>query len=346
VTAQVIVPARNEENSLGRCLESLAGQKGISFNITVVDDGSSDRTVEVARSFPGVNLIEASAPAPGQSGKSNALIQGAEDASAKWLLFTDADTFHYPGSLAAAVEEAEGRSVDLLSYSPEQEVVSWGERALMPVIFAELVRTYPPDHVNDPSNPTAAANGQYVLVRREVYEALGGHRAVASKILEDVELARLFKAANKKILFRHGAGLVRTRMYRDFPSMVEGWTKNLVLLFQRPLNLAAVRAIEFCGIILCVAAGSIFLARQAFVLGLGTLAAGTVLIGLFLWRVRRAHFPGGNLLAFFGLPLFSWLLLRSWLRSRPGRAVTWKGRTYHYSQPVPETVPGESKVES
>lgn len=216
----------------------------------------------------------------------------------------------------------------------------------MPVVFAELVRTYPPERVNDPSDQTAAANGQYMLVRREVYQALGGHQSVASKILEDVELARLFKATDKRIWFRHGAGLVRTRMYRDFPSMVEGWTKNLALLFQRPLNLAAVRAIEFCGITLFLVAGSIFLVRHDLALGLGSLAAGVVLIGLFLWRVRRAHFPGSNLLAFFGLPLFSWLLFRSWLRSRPGRAVTWKGRTYPNLQSGPETVPRESKVES
>src|ERR1700727_699836 len=161
VTVDVIVPARNEEDCIGRCLESLVAQQGISFQIIVVDDGSTDQTRAIAQTFPGVQGIAASEPAPGVMGKCNALIAGAAGCTAKWLLFTDADTFHYPGSLAAAVKEAESRNVDLLSYSPEQETASWWELAIMPVVFAELVRAYPPERVNNPSDPAVAANGQY-----------------------------------------------------------------------------------------------------------------------------------------------------------------------------------------
>src|SRR5262249_46424420 len=245
---QVVIPARNEQDSIGRCLESLTGQQGISFAITVVDDGSSDRTAAIAQSFAGVRVISAGEPLPGITGKGNALIRGAAGAEAKWLLFTDADTFHYPGSLAAAVAEAEDRVVDLLSYSPEQETGSLAELALMPVVFSDLARTYPPTRVNDPFDPTVAANGQYVLVKREVYEQLGGHRTVADKILEDVELARIFKESHHPIWFRQGVGLVRTRMYRSFRAMCEGWTKNLALLFRHPLRLAALRGVEFLAI--------------------------------------------------------------------------------------------------
>src|SRR5579859_7633325 len=120
VTVHVIIPARNEEDSLGRCLESLAGQQGISFRITVVDDGSTDRTRAIAESYAGVEVLSAPEPPPGVMGKCNALIAGAHGSLAKWLLLTDADTFHLPGSLAAAVREAEERRVDLLSYSPER----------------------------------------------------------------------------------------------------------------------------------------------------------------------------------------------------------------------------------
>ncbi|HEY6307191.1 MAG TPA: glycosyltransferase family 2 protein [Candidatus Angelobacter sp.] len=332
VTVQIVVPARNEQDSIGRCLASLVGQQGIAFEITVVDDGSSDRTHVIAESFPGVRVIAATEPAPGDSGKCNALIQGVEGATAKWLLFTDADTFHYPGSLAAAVAEAETRGVDLLSYSPEQETVSWSERALMPVVFADLVRVYPSQRTNDPADPAAAANGQYLLLRRDVYQALGGHQAVASKILEDVELARLFKGSGHKIWFRHGAGRVQTRMYRDFHSMVEGWTKNLALLFRHPLGLAAWRGIEFSAIVLSLVVSAGLLLAKNYASGLGVLAAGVLIYGLLLWRIRRAHFPvAANLISFFGLPLFSWLLLRSWRHSRRRRGVTWKGRTYAYS---------------
>src|SRR5216684_6255605 len=138
-TVQVVIPARNEQDCLGRCLESLVNQQGIEFQITVVDDGSTDRTRAIAESFAGVLVLAAGEPPAGVMGKCNALIVGAKGASAQWLLFTDADTYHYPGSLAAAVSEAETRGVDLLSYSPEQETSSWAEMTLMPIVFADLV---------------------------------------------------------------------------------------------------------------------------------------------------------------------------------------------------------------
>ena len=334
VTVDIVIPARNEEDCIGRCLASLTSQQGIDFGITVVDDASMDRTRAIAESFPGVRVISAGEPAEVVSGKCNALIAGACGSAAKWLLFTDADTEHYPGSLAAAVAEAEAHAVDLLSYSPEQETSSFAESALMPLVYAELTRTYPTERVNDPADPVAAANGQYILVRRALYEALGGHKAVSTKILEDVELARIFKVSGHKILFRHGAGRVRTRMYRSFHSMCEGWTKNLAILFPRPLSLAVARSLEFVGI------G--FLAAAALILGLlgnfrdGFLPAILAFIFYlaFLQRIRQAHFPWkANLLSFLGLPVFVLLLERSYLHIYRHGAVTWKGRIYRHAEP-------------
>lgn len=334
VSVRIVVPARNEQDSLGRCLESLVNQQGIGFEITVVDDGSTDRTPEIAASFAGVRLLRAPEPLPGVSGKCNALIVGASGTSAQWLLFTDADTFHYPGSLAHAVREAESSRVDLLSYSPEQETGSCSERALMPLVFSELARVYPPQRVNDPQDPTVAANGQYILARREVYEALGGHSAVADKILEDIELARLFKASHHHILFRHGAGLVRARMYRDFRSMSEGWTKNLALLFPHPLALVVFRMLEFVAIGAFAAVAAVALTRGHAAFALAAFALGAVFYARFWRRIRRAHFPAvANLMSFLGLPLFVWLLLRSRLHFKVRGTVTWKGRTYSHSAP-------------
>jgi len=139
-----IVPARNEEACLGTCLESMVAQDGVQFEVIVVDDGSSDRTAEIARSFAGVQLIQAGELSAEWTGKNNAMAAGARVATGKWLLFTDADTFHKPGSLARAVSEAEERGAALLSYSPEQEVHGFWQKAVMPVIFAELAGVYPP----------------------------------------------------------------------------------------------------------------------------------------------------------------------------------------------------------
>src|SRR5438874_4327480 len=165
----VIVPARNEEVSLGKCLQSIVNQDGPLFEVIVVDDASTDSTNQIARSFPGVRVVDAARLAAGSSGKCNALATGARVARGEWLLFTDADTVHLPGSLARSLREAQQKGADLLSYSPQQEVHDFWEKAAMPVVFAELTSAYRTAEINDPASPAAAANGQYILVRREAY---------------------------------------------------------------------------------------------------------------------------------------------------------------------------------
>jgi glycosyltransferase involved in cell wall biosynthesis len=324
----VIVPARNEEASLGACLESLVGQSGVSLEIIVVDDGSTDRTREIAQSFAGVRVVEPGALPPGWSGKNNALVAGARQARGQWLLFTDADTVHRPGSLAHALAEAQQRGAALLSYSPEQEVYGVWEKAVMPVIFAELASTYRPSRVSDPKSTAAAANGQYLLIWRAAYDAVGGHAAVAGNLLEDVALARAVKLSGRQIFFRYGGDVVHTRMYRSFARMREGWTKNLVLLFPAPGRLAVLRLTEFVLIVgsitvavIKIAGGKSQVAALAAVLGIS-------MFGLLLQRIRRAHFSwDADVLSLLGLPLFAYLLLRSKLAYRTGN-VSWKGRMY------------------
>ena len=324
----VIVPARDEEACLGCCLESLAAQTGVSFEIIVVDDGSTDRTREIAQSFPGLRLLEPGPLPPCWSGKNNALVAGAGEARGEWLLFTDADTVHRAESLARAVAEAQQQKAALLSYSPEQEVHGFWEKAVMPVIFAELASTYRPTEVSDPRSAAAAANGQYILVSREAYDAAGGHAAVGASLLEDVALARAVKASGRQIFFRYGGDAVRTRMYRSFAQLREGWTKNLALLFPSPLLLALLRLAEF-GLIIASATMAVsmgLLGRTRAAVGIAILAM--VFSSLFLARVRKAHFSwDASGLALIGLPLFSYLLLCSRI-AYARRTISWKGRHY------------------
>jgi glycosyltransferase involved in cell wall biosynthesis len=324
----VIVPARNEEACLGACLESLVAQADVSFEIIVVDDGSTDRTREIAQSFPAVRVVEAGPLPPGWSGKNNALVAGANEARGTWLLFTDADTVHGAGSLVRSVAEARRRGVALLSYSPEQEVHGFWEKTVMPVIFAELASTYRPSEVSDPASSAAAANGQYILVSREAYDAVGGHAAVATSLLEDVALARAVKVSGRKIFFRYGGDAVRTRMYRSFAQLREGWTKNLALLFRSPVRLAVLRLTEFVLIVgsATVAVLMSLRGRMRMSIAVGMLAI--ILAALILKRIRKAHFSwDADVLALIGLPVFSYLLLRSRAAYRKG-TISWKGRRY------------------
>ena len=321
----VIVPARNEEANLARCLQSLVGQPGVSYEVIVVDDHSTDQTRKIAANFP-VGVIEADPLPDGWSGKCNACWTGARAAKGKWLLFTDADTRHSSSSIVTGLRGAEEHGAALLSYSPQQEVHSFAERALMPLIFAELAVTYRPREVSDPNSPAAAANGQYLLIRRDAYEAVGGHAAVANAILEDVELARNVKRAGYRLQFRL-SDVVSTRMYRSFAQMWEGWTKNLALLFPNPRGLALRRGVEFALIVASVIGlmTSALIDRDRT----GILLNGVIAFGLlvfFYQRIQRAHFDWpSNLCALLGLPLFVILLLRSYICHKRG-SVQWKGR--------------------
>jgi len=333
----VVVPARNEEACLAACLASLAAQQAVPFEIIVVDDGSTDRTAAIARSFPGVK-VPAAGPLPeGWSGKSAALNTGVQHARGEWLLFTDADTVHLPGSLARALDEAKRHGAAMLSYSPAQELHGFIQRAVMPVIFAELASTYRPREVCDPNSPAAAANGQYLLITREAYGAVGGHAAIAKCLLEDVELARAVKRSGRRIRFRFGGDAVRTRMYRNFPELVEGWTKNLALLFKAPVRLAFMRLLEFAVLAGSLALVALGLSGSAARMALLAATAVAVVYLKLLWRIRKAHAGvASSALAVFGLPIFSYLLLRSKLYYKWRRSVTWKGRQYSTEPPNPQ----------
>ena len=338
-TISVIIPARNEEANLRPCLESLTSQTGVDYEILVVDDHSTDRTRDTALSFPGVRVLAARPLPNGWTGKNNAVTTGAFAALGEWLLFTDADTVHLPGSLSRALAEARENSVDLLSYSPEQIGVTFWEMAILPVVFAELARQYPPSKVSDPDSPIAAANGQYILVRREAYDAVGGHSAIAGDFLEDVALARAVKSSGGKIRFRYAADAVRTRMYRNFAQLREGWTKNLALLFPRPGRLAFWICTLWAIAWIALPLGAVSVTTRYW-----ETAASVLPWILLAIRIGRAHFRiGMSLIATgFGPPLFAYLLVRS-KKAHANADVSWKGRTYSDTKATPGPLSGQAK---
>jgi glycosyltransferase involved in cell wall biosynthesis len=338
----VIVPARNEEDCLGVCLESLVSQSeevfelGRDWELIVVDDHSTDRTAEIARGFAGVTVIEADKLEAGWTGKNNALWTAAKRARGRWLLFTDADTVHEPGNLHRAMHEAVRHRAGMLSYSPRQIVHGLWQRSLMPLVFCELALAYPSAKVSDPAQRIAAANGQFLLIEREAYRRLGGHASVAKEVLEDVQLAFLAKRRKVGLRFRYAEDAVATRMYRSTSAMIEGWTKNLALLFDNCLALAIWRVIDVLLLaVLPVLAVELWNAR-IFAHSAQWLAAGWVLALLwvrnlfrFYGRVAKSNFPFLDCaLAPFGLPLFIALLYRSWFQHKILKRVSWKGRSY------------------
>lgn len=320
-----IVPARNEEANIAACVRSLLAQD-TDLEVWVADDGSSDGTAQVVQCLAAddrrVRLLTVPPLPAGWVGKNHALDFAARQAGSDWLLFTDADTVHEPGSLRACLDRAGREGLALLSLSPGQQAERWFEKAVIPRVFQALERLYRFDEINDPSKAAAAANGQYILISADAYRQAGGHDALRAEILEDVALARSVKQSGRRIFFGSGRGLVRTRMYRDFAALWQGWSKNLFLLYgSRPARVAAAAAWVLVADVLPLPLAAVFPLPALL-----WLAARHAYYGV---RLRRQG-ENPRLVAYYwpGSALFSALLLASLIKYVLHRPVAWKGRAY------------------
>lgn len=224
-SVDIIVPARDEAETLPVLLPSLLALAYPFARVLVVDDGSTDGTAAVARSL-GVAVLSAPALPPGWAGKPHACAAGAAATGSAWLLFTDADTWHAPTSLTAAVAFAEQHQLDALSLFPAQRCLTFWERLLVPFAYRHYFAGVDARRVNDPAEPEALANGQYLLVRRTGYERAGGHAAVRDSIIEDVALAAVFKRAGVRCHAVRAGEQVQVRMYDGLGAIRRGFSKN------------------------------------------------------------------------------------------------------------------------
>ena len=334
-----IVPARNEEAVIAACVESLARQIEIA-EILVVNDQSTDRTVEIVRGlipkFPQVRLLETTGLPTGWTGKNNAVWLGAQQAQGDWLLFTDADAVHEKDSAVRALQIAAQSHAALVSFSPEQLMHKWYEKALIPFVYGRLNRNFSFDEINDPQNDAAAANGQFILIRRDAYNAIGGHASIAGEVLEDVALAKLVKRAGYPIWFGSGKGFVQVRMYRSFSAMWAGWRKNLYLLeggspaevYKQLLAESAFLLGPLALILLVVYKWH----RLEFAILLGLFFL-LITHAMHFQALRRSHFsPAFTGYLIPGSLLYTAVLWASYRSHTRGKLV-WKGREYPVGTP-------------
>jgi glycosyltransferase involved in cell wall biosynthesis len=334
-----IVPARNEEAVIAACVESLEAQQEIA-EILVIDDQSSDSTAEIVRSlaerYSKVRLLEAAELPAGWVGKNHAVWIGAKEARGEWLLFTDADAVHAADSAGKALAIAAENDAALVSFSPEQVMETWYEKAVTPYVFTRLNQRFRFAAVNDPRNAAAAANGQFILIRRDAYDAVGGHASIAGEVLEDVALAGRVKAAGYRLWFGGGKGIVRVRMYRSFAAMWEGWKKNLYTLMGGSLKTVKTEVAwamlpVLLALLATVTVGGI---TESAILTTGVLAMGLlgILIAYDAELESSGFAPRLLVYAIQGRILFAAVLWASYRSHRNGR-LEWKGRAYPAGTP-------------
>jgi chlorobactene glucosyltransferase len=351
----IVVPARNEEGNIVRCLASLARLEGVPYEVIVVDDRSDDRTAEVARGVEAGNAMELrvleGGPLPeGWFGKPWACRQGAAVARGGLLLFTDADTVHHPTLLIRSLRAMEEDGAEVLSLLGRQEVETFGEKLVQPQVFTLIgIRFRSLDRVVPPEGwKEAIANGQFVLVARTAYETIGGHEAVRGEVVEDLRLAQELTRAGSRLSVRQGEDVFSTRMYTSLGQLVDGWTKNVAVGARQASGRWAGLALP--GILLFLAFFWLLPAGAVAVAGVGVLATLGVLpsalsvgaggafgiwaalswaMSVAIWAGAYRRFgvsPVMSLIYPLGTVVLALIVGRSWMRGE--RKIEWKGRTY------------------
>jgi chlorobactene glucosyltransferase len=338
----VIIPARNEQSNIEKCLRGLLQQSypAQALEIIVVDDHSTDETATIVRelmnSHSQIRLVEAGPLPEGWKGKQHACWQGAGQAQGEWLCFMDADVTAMPDLLLSAVRFAEGENFDLLTLFPFQEMLGFWERFLMPIAFLSLLFLMDPKRINDPQTKDAMAIGHFILVKHAAYDATGGHQTIRSELLDDVALARCFKDEDLRIHLGSGKNLVRTRMYSDLKTLWQGLTRGATELaggaVVTTLTVFSSLLIGWLPVLLPCWVSQMYVEINA--LSLRGLAIGSTSLGSLIWlgahavALRTHRIPLRYLLL---LPLSYTALavasLESIWRYLTGRRQ-WKGRLY------------------
>ena len=270
----IVVAARNEGDIIERALSSLLRLDYPDFEVILVDDQSSDGTGEIARKMAKadarLSVINGASLPAGWMGKSWALHQGVGHARGEWLLFTDGDCLHHPQSLQVAMGFALDQQKDFVSLVPALEEFSLPEKLMMPMFTIVLGTLFPPGRLNEHKEKAFAAGG-FILVKRPVYESVGGHASIASSIVDDVSLARSVKQSGAAVWTGMTRDLVRTQQYGSLKEVWEGLSKHAFAL----MGESSKRAMTFV------------LKAVIFVLG-GLLMVGVPMVGFAIGLVEGA----------------------------------------------------------
>ncbi len=336
-----IIPAKDEEATLAGCLESVCNQDYPNLEIVIVDDRSTDRTGAIAadraRIDPRVRVMTIEQLPEGWTGKNHALVQAVTRARGEWLWFLDADTLHAPENLSIVFAYARARGALLASLLPEMRCETFWESVVQPVCSIALMQSFPLHQVNDPQSTKAFANGQYILIRRDVYDQVGGHRAVRDRFVEDIAMADRVKGLGLPIRVALTRGIGSTRMYDSLDQLILGWSRilydalgrsvfRLVLPILDMLVFSQSAHLALGGALVLLALG--IDQRFALVL-LGLSLVHHVLAISVMRRVYRLSVPGSRHFGWYPLGnlVLDLVLFRSIWMCLTGR-VTWRGTSY------------------
>ncbi|HSG42924.1 MAG TPA: glycosyltransferase [Anaerolineales bacterium] len=343
----VCIPARNEERNIRRCVKSVLKQDYSNLEVIVLDDRSTDSTHEILVSIRSatrpankLQIISGSDLPSGWAGKPHALHQASASAHGEWLCFVDADTFLSPETLSSCYAKATETNADMFTIMTFQILGSFWEKTVMPLVMTALSVGFSPRKVNDPNTKDAIANGQFIFIKRSVYDAIGGHESVKDSIVEDKAISEQVKWNGYRLIVADGTRVAKTRMYTSLPEMWEGWTKNIYLGLRDQTSLLWLGVFgAFLAIMAAIALplwsllGIIWYLNGGEWMALVVIAESLAMwVYLLLVRSRIALnmdiSPWYALTTSLGAGVFGAMMLTSAWKVISRKGVTWKGRTY------------------
>lgn len=337
----ILVPARDEERSIERCVRSLCAQSYPNFEVIALDDHSNDQTgailARLQAEFPNLRVVAGKALPQGWVGKCWACFQLSKVATGELLLFTDADTVHRPDALARATLSMERTRADMLSIVPHQTLGTFWEQVVVPLVHFLIMCFLPMRMIWRSRNGAFAfANGQFILFRREMYERIGGHEAVKANLVEDVWLVKAVKRAGGVAMVMNGIDAVECRMYRGLREAFRGFSKNLFAgLGYNALGLLAVCAAMFACFILPFGFVAWSLASGAFSLATFGLPLAQILLAIAMRVLIALKFRLNPLYALshaLSIAMFIAIAFNSMRWIFFGGGAEWKGRRYDFSK--------------
>lgn len=354
----IMIPAKDEGERIRACIESALAQDYPNFDVIAIDDRSTDNTGavmdELAAKHPRLRVIHITQPpGPGWTGKNSALHTAAAEAKGDWLLFVDSDVVLEPDALSASMAVLLRKKFDMISLLPKLESHSFWESLLVPLAGSAASSMYLIALTNNQQARTAFANGQFLMISRAAYDAIGRHEVVRDRYCEDVEIARLMKEKGLRPRVSWGNDFCAVRMYSSLGAIFRGWSRiYYAARVGSPWRvLAAALFVIVCGfsVYAALAWGAYRLARpaEAFPGAIAWLAAGGVHLALLTWAVAMLYHwsgnPRRNALLF---PLGGSMLLGIFARALQmciTKKVEWRGTAYSHTMAT-TLGPGQSRA--